>query len=174
MYAVVGCGECSALWIIEGRSETTQCPRCGKRRGYEKRRKFVETDDEDHAREVRASMLANRQDQGEAFAELDSFAEMEDRVDEAGPDDEEYLEASGVDTESVAAAGERAEQGSGGGQSRKETVLSALRELDAPDREAVVDYAAERGVPAEYTEDALEKLVRRGRATESGGTYRLL
>jgi len=61
MYAVVGCSECSNLWIIEGRSDTTQCPRCGSRKGYEKRKKFVETDDAAHARDVRASMLANRQ-----------------------------------------------------------------------------------------------------------------
>src|SRR6056297_2742917 len=78
MYAVVGCSDCQALKIVEGRPETTQCPRCGKRRTFEKLKKFVETDDEDHAREVRSSMLATRQGEGEAFAELDSFSEMDD------------------------------------------------------------------------------------------------
>ncbi|PSP75278.1 replication protein H, partial [Halobacteriales archaeon QH_6_68_27] len=75
MYAVVGCSECDMLWVVEGRPETSQCPRCGTRRPYAKRRKFVSTEDEDHAREVRASILANRQGHGDAFAELDSFAE---------------------------------------------------------------------------------------------------
>ncbi len=111
MYAVVGCSDCSALWVTEGRPETTQCPRCGTRRKHEKRRKFVETDDEAHAREVRASMLANRQGEGDAFAELDSYAEMERQVDDAGVDDETYLEDSGVDTDAVSAAADRAEQG---------------------------------------------------------------
>jgi len=174
MYAVVGCSECSALWIIEGRSETSQCPRCGQRRQYDKRRKFVETDDEDHAREVRASILANRQDHGDAFAELDSFAEMDRQLDEAGVDDETYLAASGVDTDAVAEASERAEQGATGGKSRKATVTAALRELEEPTAEDVVAYASERGVPASYTEKALEKLVRAGEATESRGVYRLV
>ena len=84
MYAVVGCSEWSARWVVEGRPETTQCPRCGGRRQHAKRRKFVETDDENHAREVRASMLANRQGHGDDFAELESFAEMDRRGEEAG------------------------------------------------------------------------------------------
>ncbi|WP_324759043.1 DUF5817 domain-containing protein [Haloarcula sp. GH36] len=174
MYAVVGCSECSALWIVEGEQATSQCPRCGSRRQHDKRRRFVETDDEAHAREVRASMLANRQGHGDAFADLDSVAEMERRVEDAGVDDETYLEQSGVDTDSVAAAGERAETGAGGGQSRKQTVLAALRSLDAPTEDEVVAYARERDVPPDYTRRALQKLVRAGEVTESRGRYRLL
>jgi len=173
MYAVVGCGECQALWIVEGRPDTSQCPRCGTTRGYEKRKQFVTTDDEDHAREVRSSMLAARQGRDEAFADLDSFAEMETYVDEAGVDDQTYLAESGVDTDEVAAAAERTEA-SGGGGSREETVREALRELDDPTEAAVVDYAENRGVPPEYTRRALEKLVRAGAVSESHGEYRLL
>src|SRR6056297_858299 len=139
MYAVVGCSECSALWIVEGRPGTSQCPRCGQRRQHDKRRRFVETDDEDHAREVRGSMLANRQGHGDAFAELDSFAEMDRQVDDAGVDDETYLDASGVDSEAVASAADRADRGAGGGTSRKETVLQALRDLEDPTEADVVD-----------------------------------
>jgi ribosomal protein S27E len=175
MYAVVGCGDCSALWLVEGHPETSQCPRCGTTRAYEKRRQFVTTDDEDHAREVRSSMLATRQDLGEAFAELDSFAEMADYVDDAGLDEETYLEEAGVDADAVAAAGERSERGAGTiGGSRKETVEEALRTLDSPDEQAVVDYATERGVPAEYVRRALDKLERTGAVTRRDGGYRLV
>ncbi|MFB6297775.1 MAG: DUF5817 domain-containing protein [Salinirussus sp.] len=176
MYAVVGCGECSALWIVEGRPETSQCPRCGTSRQHDKRRAFLRTEDEDHAREVRTSMLATRQDEGDAFAALDSFAELDARIDDAGIDDATYLEGVGVDPGAASEAGERADSGraGAGGPSREETVREAIRELDAPDASAVVDYAARRGVPAEWTEQALEKLVRAGEATEAGGGYRLL
>jgi len=174
MYAVVGCDECSHLWIVEGRPETSQCPRCGKRRQHEKRRKFVTTDEEDHAREVRSSMLASRQGHGDAFAELDSFAEMDARVESAGVDEQTYLEGSGVDADPVAQAGERAKRSSGGSASRKETVLAALRELDEPTMADVQVYASERGVPESYTTNALEKLVRAGEVTETHGVYRLL
>jgi hypothetical protein len=173
MYAVVGCSECSMLWIVEGRPETSQCPRCGTRRSHDSRREFLTTDDEDHAREVRASMLAARQDHGDAFAELDSFAEMDEYVDEAGVTDEEYLERSGIDPGSVADAGDRA-TGGGGGSSRRGTVREGLRELDDPTAEDVVAYAGERGVPEEYTRRTLEKLVRAGAVSEDRGVYRLL
>jgi len=171
MYAVVGCDECQALWIVEGRPDSSQCPRCGKTRKYEKRREFVTTDDEDHAREVRASMLAARQGQDDAFADLDSFAELERQVEEAGIDDETYLAESGIDPDAVADAGER---DSGGSSSREATVRDALRELDEPTEDDIVAYASERGVPAEYTRNALEKLARAGEVSESRGTYRLL
>ncbi len=173
MYAVVGCGEGSHLWIIEGRSETVQCPRCGSRRSYERRRKFVETEDGDHAREVRASMLANRQDEGEAFAELDSFAELEETVEDGVLEETAYLEASGIDPDAVAAAGERG-RGSAGSASRKEVVERAIAELDRPTADEVIEYAGEHGVPREYVERALEKLVRGGELTESRGRYRSL
>jgi DNA-directed RNA polymerase subunit RPC12/RpoP len=175
MYAIVGCSDCGALKLVEGRPETTECPRCGTRRAFEKLKKFVETDDEDHAREVRASMLANRQGEGEAFAELDSFSEMEARVEEAVVDDAEFLEASGIDADEVAAAAERAENRTASpGGSRKDTVLAALRELDRPTEEEVVAYADERGVPSDYVREALDKLTRRGEVSESRGRYRLL
>jgi len=180
MYAVVGCSDCQALWVIEGRSDTLQCPRCNSQRKYEKRRTFVTTDDEDHAREVRSSILANRQGHGDAFAELDSFADLDDRVDTAGPSDETYLDESGVDADAVAAAGERAESGraggsgDGGSRSRQRVVRDALWELDDPTEDAVVAYADDHGVPAGYTRRALEKLVRAGEATENRGVYRLV
>jgi len=170
MYAVVGCGECEALWLVEGRPETSQCPRCGKTRAFEKRRQFVTTEDEDHAREVRASMLAARGDHDEAFADLDSFAELESQLDAAGIDDETYLEGSGLDPDAVADAGERDQRT----QSREETVRAALRELDEPTERAVVDYAEARDVPQAYTERALDKLVRAGEVSEHRGVYRLL
>jgi DNA-directed RNA polymerase subunit RPC12/RpoP len=174
MYAVVGCSECSNLWMIEGRSETTQCPRCGSRKAYEKRKKFVETDDADHARDVRASMLANRQGEGDAFAKLDSFADLEDDVAGGVVDDAEYLEASGLDVDEVEAAGDRDPRGSSRSGSKKEIVERALAELERPTENEVVEYAGERGVSAEYVRNALEKLARRGEVSESRGRYRRL
>ena len=119
-------------------------------------------------------MLATRQDMGDAFAGLDSFAEMDSYVDDSGIDDETYLQESGIDTDEVAAAAERKERGSGSSQNRKETVEQALRTLDTPDEESVVAYASERGVSAEYTRKTLQKLVRAGDATENSGQYRLV
>lgn len=174
MYAVVGCSECSALWVVEGRPETTRCPRCGSRRQYARLKKFVTTDDGDHARSVRAALLAQRSDHGDAVETVEDFAEMDVDPDEVGMDDEEYLQSAGLDPEAVAAAGERATEGAGGSESRPDVVRSALSDLSDPTREEVLDYADERGVPREAAADLLERLRDRGEVTERDGSYRLL
>lgn len=169
MYSVVGCSECLALWVVEDRPETTRCPRCRKRHRFGKLKQFAETDTSEAAARVRSSMLADRADDGE-------FLDPEEiDIDGVGVDDEEYLSASGLDSEEVAAAGERAEEGSGEGgrsRSRKQVVLDALSELEEPTAEAVVEYAAAEGVPESYVERALEKLRQSGDIIESDGVYR--
>lgn len=175
MYAVVGCSDCSALWVVPGRPETTRCPRCGTRRQFKKLRKFAETEDAAAAKEIRAAMLADRSGHREAFDDLDSFADLEGEVDDAGMDDEEYLDRAGVDTDAVAEASERAEGGqSSGGGSRTERVLAVLRELESPTEAEIVAHASERGVSEEHARKTLEKLRRAGEVSESGGQYRLL
>lgn len=171
MYAVVGCGECSSLWVVEGRPETTQCPTCRKRHRFSALKKFAETDDADAAREARATLLSGRSDH--APDELESFSELESRTEAGGMSDEEYLEKSGLDAERVNRAGERATE-TQGNQSRTEIVREALSTLDRPTESEVVAYAQERDVPTEFTERALEKLVRGGEVSEHRGRYRLL
>ncbi len=171
MYAVVGCSDCEALWVVEGRPETTECRRCGTRHRFDLLERFVETDDRAAAREARARMLAERSGEAEAFEGVPSFDELETETESAGVDDEEYLRRSGVDADAVAAAGERVTR-SGGSRSRREVVLDAVREQDAPTEREVVAYAEARGVPAEAARDLLEKLVRAGEATEHRGEYR--
>ena len=167
MYSVVGCSECQHLWIVEGRPETTQCPRCRSHYRFESLKAFAETDTSDAAARVRGSMLADRADDGEFIdpAEVDT--------ESVGVDDETYLSASGVDADAAAAAGERATD-SGGSRSRREVVLDALSELEEPTAADVRAYATEAGVPESYVETALEKLRRAGEVTESGGVYRRL
>ena len=169
MYAVVGCSDCSALWVVADDRRTTECPRCGTRHRFDRLRRFVETDDEAHAREVRASMLAARQEESEAFAAVDDYADLEDRLDRVGVDDAEYLREGGVDPEAAREAGERATTGQGGSSSRDETVREAVRELDRPDREAVREYASERGVPPDAVDDLLDRLRERGELVDDGG-----
>lgn len=174
MYAVVGCGNCNTFWVVEGRPETTGCPRCGKRHRFERLKRFAETSDPDEARQARAALLADREGYDDAFADLDSFADMDAQADESVINDRTYLEAAGLDSEAVADAGRRAERGTETSPSRTEVVTDALSTLDRPTEREIVAYAAERGVPTEYAERALEKLRRRGDISETRGEYRLL
>jgi folylpolyglutamate synthase/dihydropteroate synthase/DNA-directed RNA polymerase subunit RPC12/RpoP len=173
MYAVVGCSECQNLWIVEGRPESSECPRCGHRRSFDKRRQFHSTEDADEAREARAALLANRQGYGDAFDQVDSFGDLEGAVEQSGIDDETYLEGSGLDAEEVAAAGERASECSDS-KSREEIVREALRELETPGTTEVVAYAGEHGIDSDHVERALQKMVRAGEVSESRGVYRLV
>jgi DNA-directed RNA polymerase subunit RPC12/RpoP len=172
MYAVVGCTDCAALWLVSDpeSSKTAQCPRCGRRHQLRKLRRFFESDDRDAARQARAELLAKKQGAAEAFERLDSVAAMERQVDEPVVDDREYLTESGLDADAVAATGDRERKS----RSRDEVVRDAVGEQDRPTEAAVVDYATEHGVPADAARDLLETLTRRGEVSESRGRYRLV
>lgn len=171
MYAVVGCSNCQALWIVADRPETTTCPRCGTRHQFERLKQFATTEDREEAREVRSAMVADAQDQAAAYERLDSVSELGRAAADRVVDDAEYLDAHGLDPETVAAAGE---QSAGGARSRRERILAALETLEEPTEDAVIEYATDRGVPAEAVREALEKLAREGTIVREGARYRLL
>jgi hypothetical protein len=173
MYSVVGCSACEALWIVADRPETTNCPRCRTRHQFDRLKKFVTTEEKDEAREVRAAMLADRQDAGEAYGDLESVDEMESILEEAGIEDSEYLQAKGVDPAEAEAAGNAATEPRSRG-SRRDRVLDTIRDLEEPTEAAIVQAAADRGVPAEYTRSLLAKLSRNGDLTQTDDGYRLL
>ena len=172
MYAVVGCTDCAALWLVSDpdASKTTRCPRCGRRHQTRKLRRFFESDFEDEARQARSELLAKKQGASEAFDSLDSVAELARRADEPVVDDREYLERSGIDADEVAEASASRPQS----RSRDQIVEDAVREQDRPTEADIVDYAVDHGVPADAARSLLERLTRRGDASESGGRYRLL
>ena len=175
VYAVVGCSDCSGLWIVENprAQETATCARCGARPRTEALRRLFEADDRETAVEARGTMLARRAGEGESFGavEADDAAAAA-----AGLDDDEFLAASGLDPDEVAAAGDRAERGSGsaGSGDRASVVRAALDELDEPSADEAASYAAERGVPADAARDLLDRLYERGELRRVGDGYRPL
>lgn len=176
MYAVVGCNNCRMLWLLSDprASKTAQCPRCGKTHQTKKLKQIFESDDRTAAQQARSALLAKKQGQSEAFADVDHVVDLESQTDQPVVDDREYLEAAGLDAEEVAAAGD---QSAGGSKSRDKIVREAVDAAggdDRPTESEIVDYASERGVPTEKASELLIKLCRRGEASESGGRYRLL
>ncbi|WP_435144232.1 DUF5817 domain-containing protein [Halobaculum sp. P14] len=172
MYAVVGCTDCGTYWLLSDpdAQDSATCPRCGATHEARKLRRFFESDDRSEAAQARARLLAEKRGEREAFDRAGTVEQLEREAEEAGIDDREYLEGSGIDADEVSAAGD-----TGGGRSkpRDEIVRDALR--DGPvDEDDVVDYATDRGVPASAARDLLNRLTRRGEATETGGEYRLL
>ncbi|OYR57750.1 DUF5817 domain-containing protein [Halorubrum halodurans] len=176
MYAVVGCNRCGNLWLLRDprASETARCSRCEKTHRTAKLKRFFESEDRDAAREARAALLAKKRGDGAAFAEVDHVADLDRAVEDAGIDDREYLEASGLDADAVFDAGARAGGDAGSTRSREEIVRDAVGEAAEPTEEGIVAYATEHGVPAEAARDLLERLTRRGELSESQGRYRTL
>ena len=175
MYAVVGCSECEHLWLLSDprTAETATCPRCGRTHRTKNLRRLAEDEDREAARQARSALLAKRGGDSEAFAETAHVAEMERELDDSGVNDREYLAGSGVDPDTVAAAGDRA-TGRTGSRSRDEVVRDAIREHDSPTADDVEAYAESHGVPGEKAQELLETLVRRGEVSESSGVYRLV
>jgi len=176
MYAVVGCNECANMWLVTDprASETAKCSRCGKTHKTAKLKRFFESEDREAAREARSALLAKKRGDSAAFAEVDHVSELEAAVEDAGVDDREYLEASGIDADAVDEAAARAEGEGGGSRSRTEVVRDAVEAVDDPTEAAVAERAAEEGVPADTAREILTRLARRGEVTESNGRYRVL
>ena len=176
MYAVVGCNECAAMWLLTDprTSDSANCPRCGKTHQTAKLKRFFESEDRDAAREARAALLAKKRGDSAAFAEIDHISELERAVDDAGVGDREYLEGAGIDADAVSEAGARAEGGGSNSRSRTEILRDAVRSVDEPTADDIVEHASERGVPADAARELLTKLTRRGELSESQGRYRVL
>lgn len=176
MYAVVGCNRCATMWLLRDprTSETAQCPRCSKTHQTSKLKRFYESEDREAAREARAALLADTHGDGEAFADVDHVADLERAVADAGIDDREYLERSGVDADATFEAGSRATGGGSGSRSRAEILRDAVRETDDPVEAEIVTYAVDHGIPEDAARDLLTKLTRRGELSESRGRYRVV
>ncbi|WP_119821902.1 DUF5817 domain-containing protein [Halalkaliarchaeum desulfuricum] len=178
MYAVVGCNECGNLWLLADpdSQESATCSRCGKRHRVAKLKRFYTDEDREAARQARAALLANKRDESESFAEVAHVADLERQLEDAGVDDREYLAEAGLDPDEIQSAGENARVGAGQSstRSREEIVRDGVERVEKPTESEVVAYASERGVPEDAARTLLERLVRRGEASESGGRYRLL
>jgi len=176
MYAVVGCNNCGALWLLSDpdSSTTAGCQRCGKTHQVRKLKRFFESDDRNAAREARAALLAKKHGDSAAFADVAHVADLEAQTDEPVVEDHEYLEAAGLDADAVAAAGAHSSRSS---KSRDEIVREAVAAAggdDKPTEAEIIDYAVDHDVPAEKASELLIQLCRRGEASESGGRYRLV
>jgi len=176
MYAVVGCTNCSMLWLLTDpdSADAATCPRCERTHQTSKLKRLFKSEDRSAAKQARSALLAKKQGDSEAFADVAHVAKLEQQAEEAGIDDREYLEASGLDADNVAAAGETTRETTG---SHDEIVRKAVREAggdDHPTEDEIVAYAADRGVPEQKANNLLEKLCRVGDASESRGRYRLL
>jgi hypothetical protein len=176
VYVVVGCSDCSGLWVVENPrdQETATCARCGTRHRTASLRRLFEAERRETAVEARGTMLARRAGEGAAFDEVPSGDDLARAAEAAGIDDETYLAARGADPEAAAAAGDRAGSGPASSGDRPSVVREAVRSQDDPDEATVVSYATARGVPADAARDLLDRLVSRGEASVDDGVYRLL
>lgn len=174
MYAVVGCSNCDALWVVEGRPETTGCPRCQRRHTFDSLKQFATAETADEAREARSQLMAARSGHPDLLETVPSYATLTERLDSVGVSESEYLTASGLDPEALAAAGERAMRGSQTSGSKRELLMSILEEHPGSTAGEIRSYAGDDRISESYVDRALDRLARAGQVTERDGEYRLL
>lgn len=171
MYAVVGCRECRALWLVEGRPDTTRCPRCGTRRKFDRLRKLAETDDQVEARRARSALLSARQDDDASSTTNQSDQTTGNRQNQGrGPCQPPVEGTAG----SPRVGGTETTAHPPSGSSRVDVIRTALRVLESPDEAAVVSYATDRGIDPDAAADVLRQLVRSGEVTRQENCYRLV
>jgi hypothetical protein len=95
-YAVVGCGDCATVWILQDSDDATAvCPTCGTEHQRHQLRSLATAQTRDAAAQQRSAILAARRD--EADADLDEYRLQGDRATEPVVDDREYLDGLGLD-----------------------------------------------------------------------------
>ncbi|MFW5939637.1 MAG: DUF5817 domain-containing protein [Halolamina sp.] len=171
MYAVVGCTQCGTYWLLTdpSDSDSATCPKCGRRHQTKKLNRFFETEDREAAREARAALLAKKHGDSAAFDDVAHVSELEQRVEDSGLSERDYLEQSGIDADEVQAAGDTSKESS---RSRDEKVRDAVREGGT--EAEILDRAVEDGVPRDAAAKLLEKLRRQGEVIQSSGELRLV
>lgn len=171
-YSVVGCSNCDNVWIVDGHPERTSCTMCNEQFKWKQLKKLFTTNDKEQAREARALKQAEVNGVDHIYESMLEKGMFDEDVEDAIADDE-YLEQKGIDPEEVKEAG--GGQASGGNQSDKEHVKDAIRKLDSPDDDDVVDYVEEYGVNRDKAYDLIDRLCRQGEAMRKrGGELRLL
>lgn len=170
MYAVVGCRECGAFWVIEGRPERTQCPRCRTSHQTTRLKRFVETEDGDAAREARGALLAADAGFEELYDRLERFDRLDDAAQAAGPDPDEVLAAVGVDPDAARDAAMRDRSS----HDRLEIVERVIARADPATEAAIIDRATDRDLDPGTVRRALDALHERGAVVRDGDTYRII
>ena len=171
MYDVVGCGQCSTLWIRSGEAATATCPRCGKRHQVDRLKPLAQAATADGAREARTQLLAERgADNPDAIA---GFAEIAEAASEPIVSEVAHMKQAGVDVDAVSAAGERATT-TPRVTPRADRIKRILDEHAPVSRSVLIDAAEKEGIEPSVTRDILEKLTQRGAVLEMDDGYRLL
>lgn len=170
---VTVCSNCEYVFMFEHAEgqQTTNCGRCGKTHQMSRVKKYFHTDNRDAARQVRAELQADIQEDSEVFDRAKERGNISEYVGQVVSGDA-ILEAQGIDAEAVADAGERATQ-TNRSRSHKQIMREAITEQESPSRADVLAYATEAGVPEEKAESVLERMEQRGIIISAGGAYRI-
>lgn len=174
MYTVVVCSTCQYCWIVQNRPERTNCGRCDKSHQFKNLRKFHTTEDLGEAKFARATVRAEVVGDTDGFESAKDAGALNVDIDQA-VDDEEYLDAHGIDLDELDDVEERATSGAGEtSRSRSKIVRDAISENDATTEAEVIAYAVEFDVTESAAEKTLQKLQHDGEVIETREGYRLV
>lgn len=166
MYEVVGCRSCGALWIREGEADTATCSRCRTRYQVDRLRTLGEADSIEAAREIRSRLIADRADYGGIVA---GYGELDGDGNDGVVSDESYLQAHGIDPQTVSEAGEPPKVVRRAGW---DVVLDAIGEVENATPDGILPVAKASGLSETDVTEILERLHQDGRVTRDGDEYR--
>lgn len=178
MYAVVGCTDCEALWIVEDlpAAKTATCPQCQRCHQAKTLRQLATESSHQAAQQARSALLAHQQGNSAAFASIGHISELESRLaqEETGVTDREYLSESGLDPATVADAEAKMTESVSSSPSPIDQVKAAIDTLGEPTESNIVATVAENGVEADRIRTLIEKLHRQGEITKERDRFRRL
>jgi len=175
MYAVVGCNECAAMWLLMDpqTSDSARCPPLREDASDDETQAVLRVGGPRGGPRGRAALLAKKRDERgvrRTRPRLGARARRR-RVGNRRP---RVPRSVGDRRRRRRRGGRPREGGESDSRSRSEIVRDAVATVDEPTEENVVAHASDHGVPPPRRPEILTRLARRGELSESGGRYRAL
>lgn len=161
-HAVVGCSDCSNLWIITAGNETSSCPRCGTQYPLTKLRKLATTTDKTHARELRGQLLAEQHGTPEQSPEETSYTTLEAELDTKNT-------PAAPSTSETETTPHRLSHGS-----KRDLLEHTIKTLEHPTLASIQDAMETNGIDPAQTEALLDKLRQDGSLIKENELYRVV
>jgi hypothetical protein len=154
-HAVVGCPECTALWIITPDPETVTCPRCRTHHPRSNLRKLATTTSKTQARELRGRLLAQQHNADPTAIDDTSYFSLEGE-----------LEPSDTTTQTAAEHTLNL--------AKPELLKHTIQTLEDPTTDSIHHAMTTHGVDEEETTTLLEKLRHNGSIIKEHDQYRVI
>jgi SOS response regulatory protein OraA/RecX len=167
MYTVIICPNCEFPQIVADDPKRTDCQRCRDGLKFRKLKRFFTSSSLDEAQYARGTIAAQQRG-------VDDVDELPHNLDTEGVSDRLETELFEANNMNKADIEDQASTSSSINRSPPELLKDAIRSLDEPTEQQILEYTTEHGLSRDRATQVLSKLERHAEVMRPDGSYRLI